>query len=141
MIRFEGHKAANGTEIVLRLFTTRKAASIAGGPKCAVIGIGPGFAYLGEYGAYFDEDGEIPYWWALDDSLRTHDEEPDATHFRPGDWWTSPRGTRYRVTKDVRHVHSERQVALQPAGKGPKKWVQWSAIKRGWRREAWGGQP
>lgn len=141
MIRFEGHKTANGTEIVLRLFKTRKETRIASGNKCAVIGIGPGFAYLGEGGAYFDEDGEIPDWWALDESLRTFDGEPDATHFRQGDWWASPRGTRYLVSEDVRHVQSEKQVALRPVGKGSKKWVVWDAIKTGWTREAWGGQP
>ena len=144
MVRFEGHKTHCGIGVVLRLFDSREAARSACGKDCAVIGIGPGFAYLGEGGAYFDEQGEIPDWWALDESLRNHDGEPDATHFRPGDWWVSPKGTRYLVTVETKFIHKDRwaigmQVALRSAGRGVKKWRFDDDILNGWTREAWGG--
>ena len=65
--------------------------------------------------------------------------EPDATHFRVGDVWRSPVGTRYRVVSGGRKT-----VALQ-GGAGKTARREWDAIgahtNNPWIRESWGGQP
>lgn len=66
--------------------------------------------------------------------------EPDATHFRVGDWWLSPAGTRYRVV-DANHS----RAWLRKGGNGAQIARWWDAIgahgNRPWMRESWGGQP
>lgn len=79
--------------------------------------------------------------------------EPDATHFRKGDVWMSPRGMLYRVIKVEKHIATlcrgikvQKHVAtlrLGINGTGRKIVREWDAIGSfsgsQWIRESWGG--
>lgn len=64
--------------------------------------------------------------------------EPDADSFRVGDWWLSPRGTRFLVIERIGW-----KVSMRAGGTGRKQWRVWDDIGahmgRQWIRESWGG--
>ena len=62
--------------------------------------------------------------------------EPDATHFRVGDWWLSPAGTRYRVADTDHH-----RAWLRNGNKQIWRWLyDTGSASRPWVRESWDGR-
>ncbi len=71
--------------------------------------------------------------------------EPDATHFRVGDVWMSPKGLEHLVVSVERDRVPMATLRAGVAGSGRKTTRRWDSIGAHsgspWVRQSWGGQP